>query len=342
MSRGPELGSIATWIVWARSWAEIPVLTPPAASIVTVKAVCSGASFFAAIRFRPSFSQRSAVSARQISPRASLAMKLTASGVANWAAITRSPSFSRSSPSQTTTIRPRRISSIASSIVANGLSAAVPPAAPALWFSSVCSGHRAPSSLANGATKRSTYLATRSTSTFSSSPAARRAEVRPLQGLGDQRDLDPLRRPSVGDGEADAAERDRALVDRVADEPRGRGRRGGGGRSRPRRSRRPCRRRRRGPGRCGRRGAGGPHRQLEVDPVAGGEAAERGDREGLVHRLGLEAAGVGGDRGQADAVDGDRVAEADLRRPSPVSIRSRAPSPPLSSTRPCRRPGSAR
>ncbi len=127
MSRGPELGSIATWIVWARSWAEMPVLTPPAASIVTVKAVCSGASFLAAIRLRPSLSQRSAVSARQIRPRASLAMKLTASGVANWAAITRSPSFSRSSPSQTTTMRPRRISSIASSIVENGLSPATCP-----------------------------------------------------------------------------------------------------------------------------------------------------------------------------------------------------------------------
>ncbi len=97
------------------------MLTPPAASIETVKAVCSGASFFAAIRLRPSLRQRSGVSARQISPRASLAMKLTASGVANCAAITRSPSFSRSSPSQTTTILPRRISSIASSIVAKGL-----------------------------------------------------------------------------------------------------------------------------------------------------------------------------------------------------------------------------
>jgi hypothetical protein len=48
-------------------------------------------------------------------------MKLTASGVANWAAITRSPSFSRLSSSQTMTMRPARISSIASSIVENGL-----------------------------------------------------------------------------------------------------------------------------------------------------------------------------------------------------------------------------
>jgi len=47
-------------------------------------------------------------------------MKLIASGVANWAAIVRSPSFSRFSSSQTTTIRPRRISSIASSMLAKG------------------------------------------------------------------------------------------------------------------------------------------------------------------------------------------------------------------------------
>ena len=48
-------------------------------------------------------------------------MKLTASGVTNCAAIVRSPSFSRSSSSTTTTNRPERISSIASSIEANGL-----------------------------------------------------------------------------------------------------------------------------------------------------------------------------------------------------------------------------
>ena len=65
-----------------------------------------GDSFFAAIRSSPSSSQRSGVSDRQISPRASLAMKLIASGVANCAAIVRSPSFSRSSSSQTTTILP--------------------------------------------------------------------------------------------------------------------------------------------------------------------------------------------------------------------------------------------
>ena len=53
-------------------------------------------------------------------PRPCVAMKLTASGVTNCAAIVRSPSFSRSASSQTTTKRPARISSIASSMLANG------------------------------------------------------------------------------------------------------------------------------------------------------------------------------------------------------------------------------
>ena len=190
MSRGPESGSIATWIVWARSWAEIPVLTPPAASIVTVKAVCSGASFLAAIRLRPSSSQRSAVSARQISPRASLAMKLIASGVANCAAITRSPSFSRSSPSQTTTIRPRRISSIASSIVENGLCPASAPASSVLCASVIW---LTPAPFPRQIGDQPLHVL-RDDVALDVQPAPRRglAEGRPLERLGDQRDLEPV------------------------------------------------------------------------------------------------------------------------------------------------------
>ena len=45
---------------------------------------------------------------------------------------------------------------------------------------------------------------------------------------------------------------------------------------------------------------------------AGLEAAERGQPQRLVHRLGGEAVGVGLGRGQADAVDRDRVAGRDL------------------------------
>src|SRR5256886_1140555 len=56
-----------------------------------------------------------------MSPRPCLAMKLIASGVANCAATTRSPSFSRSGASTTTTKRPCRMSSSASSTVANGV-----------------------------------------------------------------------------------------------------------------------------------------------------------------------------------------------------------------------------
>jgi hypothetical protein len=120
-SYGVDVGSTATWIVRARSAAEIPVETPSRASIETVKAVPNCASFWSVIWRRPSSSQRSGVRQRQIRPRPCVAMKLTASGVTNCAAIVRSPSFSRSSSSTTTTKRPARISSIASSIPANGL-----------------------------------------------------------------------------------------------------------------------------------------------------------------------------------------------------------------------------
>ena len=99
----------------------MPVVTPSRASTETVNGVSNDDSFFAAISSRPSSSQRSGVSDRQISPRPSFAMKLIASGVTNCAASIRSPSFSRFSSSHTTTIRPARISSSASSIVANGV-----------------------------------------------------------------------------------------------------------------------------------------------------------------------------------------------------------------------------
>ena len=58
-SCGRDAGSIATWIVRARSAAEIPVVTPSRASIETVNGVWNGDSFLAAIRSRPSSSQRS-------------------------------------------------------------------------------------------------------------------------------------------------------------------------------------------------------------------------------------------------------------------------------------------
>ena len=86
-SSRPFDGSIATWIVRARSWAEMPVEMPSRASIETVNAVPYGVSLRSVIWRRPSSSQRSPVRQRQISPRPSFAMNAIASGVANWAAI---------------------------------------------------------------------------------------------------------------------------------------------------------------------------------------------------------------------------------------------------------------
>ncbi len=59
-SRGVAAGSIATRIVWARSAALIPVVTPSRASTETVKAVPNVASFRSVICRRSSSAQRSA------------------------------------------------------------------------------------------------------------------------------------------------------------------------------------------------------------------------------------------------------------------------------------------
>ena len=132
-SSGRDSGSMATWIVCALSAAEMPVVTPSRASTDTVKAVSRRASLCCVIGGRPSSAHRWGVSARQIRPRPSLAMKLTRSAVANCAASVRSPSFSRSSSSQTMIILPSRRSAMASSMEANARSpaAATPPGGPA-------------------------------------------------------------------------------------------------------------------------------------------------------------------------------------------------------------------
>ena len=60
---------MATWMVWARSAAEMPVVTPSAASIDSQKAVPKRDVFMGDTSGRCSWSQRSGASARQISPR---------------------------------------------------------------------------------------------------------------------------------------------------------------------------------------------------------------------------------------------------------------------------------
>ena len=60
---------MATWIVCARSAAEMPVVTPSRASIETVNAVCRRASLRSVIGGRLSSAQRCGVSVRQMRPR---------------------------------------------------------------------------------------------------------------------------------------------------------------------------------------------------------------------------------------------------------------------------------
>src|ERR1035438_10255315 len=112
---------MATRMVCARSAAEIPVVTPSAASMDSVKAVPRRAVFLADIGGNARASQISGLSGRQMSPRACLAMKLMTSGVTFSAAMVRSPSFSRSSSSTITSILPARKSSMAAGIEEKGM-----------------------------------------------------------------------------------------------------------------------------------------------------------------------------------------------------------------------------
>ena len=77
-SSGREVGSASTCTVRARSPAEMPVVTPVAASTLTVNAVPRGAVLSDVICGIPSASRRSPVIAMQIRPRACMAMKLIA------------------------------------------------------------------------------------------------------------------------------------------------------------------------------------------------------------------------------------------------------------------------
>jgi hypothetical protein len=121
MSSGVALAAAATRIVCARSAAEMPVVTPCAASIDTVKLVPCADRFTAVIGARFSCRARASVIGMQTRPRPKRAMKLIASAVTQSAASTRSPSFSRSSSSTSTTIRPAFISAMISTIGAIGI-----------------------------------------------------------------------------------------------------------------------------------------------------------------------------------------------------------------------------
>src|SRR4051812_15274418 len=289
MSSGPLSGSMAICIVWAWSCTLMPVVTPSRASMVTVNGVWCGVSFLAAMSSRPSSSQRSGVSARQIQPPAWRVMKLIASGVTNWAAMTRSPSFSRSSSSTTTTILPPAMSSRASSMVANSTSVRLV-------------GNELLHVLGEDIDLE-----------IDGSPLRRAAQRRALERLRDQRDREPVV-ADLGHGQRHAVDGDRPLLHDVAqqaglgvdaDDPR--------------------------EALLAHlahdaetvdvalddvtaEAVGGAQRQLQVDRRAGLDVPERRAAQRLVHHVGAEQlAAAHPHGGQADAVDGHRVALAQLR-----------------------------
>ena len=105
--------------------------------------------------------------------------------------------------------------------------------------------------------RRSTYLATTSTSRLTRSPGCLAPERRDRERVRDHRDVErPSSSSTRGDGEADAVDGDRALLDDVAQRAsarRGERSCGSSRRAAARRVDDARRRRRRGPARCGRR-----------------------------------------------------------------------------------------
>ena len=117
---GRASGRTAARTVTARSRAEMPVVTPAAASMETVKLVAMRAVLRLTISGKSSCAHRASLKVRQIKPRPCAAMKLMCSGVTRSAATTKSPSFSRSSSSTKMTMLPRRKSARTSAMESIG------------------------------------------------------------------------------------------------------------------------------------------------------------------------------------------------------------------------------
>ncbi len=114
-SHGSVAESASTRAVWARSAAEMPVVTPSRASTEIVYAVRSLSLLCGVISGISSRSSMSAGIGTQITPLECRIVNAISSGVALEAAKMMSPSFSRSSSSTTTTALPAAMSAIASS-----------------------------------------------------------------------------------------------------------------------------------------------------------------------------------------------------------------------------------
>src|SRR4051812_3274756 len=193
-SSGFASSAIAARMVVARSCALIPVVTPLAASMLTVKAVVYVLWFSLTIMVRPSCRTCCSVSERQIRPRACLAMKLMLSGVTCWAARTRSPSFSRSASSTRMTMRPRRSSSSAFSTRSMCSSTSSAPSGPEL--------------------QQARHVFAEDVGLDVDAPAhGFDAPGRRAQRLRDQEQGDAVRVEQLVDGQRDPVQRDRPLRD---------------------------------------------------------------------------------------------------------------------------------
>ena len=115
-------------MVCARSLALMPVVTPLAASMETVKPVPILFVFIGTCGNSSSVSQISLESGMQINPRPSRAMKLMASGVQCSASMARSPSFSRPGSSTRMIILPALRSASTSGMDAIAMSVPMPAA----------------------------------------------------------------------------------------------------------------------------------------------------------------------------------------------------------------------
>ncbi len=115
-SQGSVAESASTRAVWARSAAEMPVVTPSRASTEIVYAVRSRSLLCGVISGISSRSSISAGIGTQITPLEWRIVKAISAGVALLAAKMMSPSFSRSSSSTTTTGLPAATSAIARSM----------------------------------------------------------------------------------------------------------------------------------------------------------------------------------------------------------------------------------
>ena len=253
----------------ARSAAEMPVVVPCLASTDTVNAVRWRSVFSATISGSWSSSSRSPSSGMQITPLVWRIMNAIASGVTFSAAMMRSPSFSRSASSTTTTSSPRATAAMACLDLGER-------------------HHYRLLRVTAPSRSRSTYFASMSTSRFTGSPGSFTPRVVTASVCGMTATANPS--PStLGDGQAHAVDRDRALLDDVARaapaapstatrvEPSGE-------RFAVRRLARP---RRRGPARGGRpRRSASRRGRSRFTGSPARERAEGGALEGLDHRVG--------------------------------------------------------